>query len=128
MWTAQSQVNFQFEELTQRFSQHTQYAQTCEVFMTGEVAVGPEDFVDLLGHLGGLFDDVFESLSFIALFPLGGRFHIFASNAGSASDPIVITVDGCYFTPHCTANHLVVGNPSDTDTIRVRYYLGGDAA
>lgn len=128
MWTAQSYLNFFFEELTQRFAQQTEYAQTCEVFISGQVSIPTEDSVDLLGHLGGIFDTVFEELNFIAIFPLGGQFRVFASNLTAANNAIVISEDGCYFTPHCTATHLAVANPSDTTSINVRYYLGGTPA
>ena len=126
MIVMQSTVGFDLTELGERLNQKGVFAQTLERTASGQLSIDADSSVTLLGHAGGIYDTVFSPLRMIALFG-SGDFHVYAAVTTEADNPVLVAEDGVYFVPLAQADHLLIANPSSTEAVRVRFYLGGDA-
>ncbi len=126
MWVANAGIQLDLQQLAQRLSHRNSHSQSLETLVSGDIAIPTETTTALMGGGGGLFDDVFSAINFIALFPVERYFHVYASNLTQANNPIIILEDGAYLAINCTATHLMVANPHDDIAISVRYIIGGE--
>lgn len=126
-WVAQSLLSLDLTELSQRINERRNPASLVERMYTGVATIPIEDSVDLFGNVAGIYDSLMSMVTYLAVFPANSRVHIFAAGVTVSNQPAVLEAGGVYLIQPARLFHVILANPSETESIEVQYFIGGDA-